>query len=128
MAYGQKVRLAMGIANKMNGGSNKQTLPKGVDTKELKYLKAKDLVGDYSDKPMVVIGYFVTKGKYGLSPTLVLDNSTAINIPSWYVKKLDDLTQEDLKEMMDGNVGISSIESRETEGGNDTYVINFCDL
>lgn len=118
----------MSIASKMNGTSNKQTLPKGVDTKSLQYLKAKDLVGDYSDKPMVCIGYFVTKGKYGLSPTLVLDNGTAINIPSWYVKRLDELEQGDLDDMMNGKVGISSIESRETEGGNDTYVINFCDL
>lgn len=118
----------MGLAGKLNSNGSRQTLPKGVDTRALNYVKAKDLLGDYSEKPIVVIGYFVTKGKYGMSPTLVTDNGIGINIPSWYLKRLNELDDTDLDNMMNGHVGISSITTRETEGGNDTYIIDFVDM
>ena len=119
----------MSLSNRARGGG-RETLPKNINLKDLVYTKARDLVGDVND-PMVILGFFFKNGKYGKEITLVVDRNgeqLGINIPNWYIKIFEDLTDDEVKEILDGKQAVESVEAFETSGGNTSYRINIIDV
>lgn len=119
----------MSLSERTRGGG-RVTLPKEINLDEITYTKARDLVGDKFD-PMVLKGYFFKKGKFGKEITLVVDRAgelLGVNIPSWYIKTFEDLTDEEVKEILDGKQALESVEAFETQGGNTSYRVNFIDV
>jgi hypothetical protein len=119
----------MSLSNKTRGGG-RVTLPETINLKDLTYTKARDLVGDVFD-PMPLKGFFFKNGKYGKEMTIVVDRdgeALGVNIPSWYIKTFEDLTDEEVQEILDGKQALESVEAFETQGGNTSYRVNFIDV
>lgn len=118
----------MGIANKLTTG-HRQTVAEGINTKELEFLKAKEMLFNGGD-PIILKGFFIQSGKYGKSVTLVAmrgEDPYGINIPKRYVKMFETLTDEEVEDIKAGKLGIGAIEAMETNNGN-TVAITFVDL
>lgn len=114
----------MGLANKVNG-SGRQTVAEGINTKELEYFKAKELIG--SDKfPIRLKGYFTQTGKYGESITVVADDF-GINLPKRYVDMFKAFTDEEVEQLKAGCLAIASISEFDGNNGK-TVTINFVDM
>ena len=113
----------MGLANKVNrkGG----TVADGIDTKNLEYVKAKDICFEDGD-PIVLKGFFFQNGKYGKSVTLVTDK-LGINVPSRYVEMFEQFDPAEVEEIKAGKLGISKIYEMDTDNGK-TAMIEFIDL
>ena len=119
----------MSLSNRTRGGG-RETLLATIDLKEITFTKARDLAGEEFE-PMVLQGFFFKTGKYGKEITIVVDRdgeSLGINIPNWYIKTFEDLTDEEVKEILDGKQALESVEAFETQGGNTSYRINIVDV
>ena len=119
----------MSLSARTRGGG-RATLPDNIDLKEIIFTKARDLVGDAFD-PMPLLGFFFKTGKYGKEVTIVVDRNgetLGVNIPNWYIKTFEDLTDEEVKEILDGKQALESVEAFETQGGNTSYRINIVDI
>lgn len=119
----------MSLSSKTRGGG-RVTLPETIKLDEITFTKARDLVGDKFD-PMTLLGFFFKKGKYGKEVTIVVDRdgeALGVNIPNWYIKTFEDLTDEEVKEILDGKQALESVEAFETQGGNTSYRVNFIDV
>lgn len=119
----------MSLSQRTRGGG-RATLPDNIDLKEITFTKARDLVGDVFD-PMPLLGFFFKTGKYGKEVTIVVDRdgeALGINIPNWYIKTFEDLTDDEVKEILDGKQALESVEAFETQGGNTSYRINIIDV
>lgn len=114
----------MGLATKVNG-SGRQTVAEGINTKELEYFKAKELIG--SDKfPIRLKGYFTQTGKYGESITVVADGF-GINLPKRYVEMFKSFDDEEVEQLKEGCLAIDSISEFDGNNGK-TVTINFIDM
>lgn len=113
----------MGLANKVNrkGG----TVAEGIDTKALKYCKAKEICFE-DGKPIVLKGFFFQTGKYGKSVTLVTD-TLGINVPERYVKMFESFEPEEVEQIKAGKLGIAKIYMIDTDNGQ-TAMLDFVDL
>lgn len=119
----------MSLATRTRGGG-RVTLPNDIKLEDLTYTKARDLVGDKFE-PMTLAGFFFKKGKYGKEVTLVVNRNgelLGVNIPNWYIKTFEDLTDDEVKEILDGKQALESVEAFETQGGNTSYRVNFIDV
>lgn len=119
----------MSLSARTRGGG-RVTLPNDIKLEDLTYTKARDLVGDTFD-PMPLAGFFFKKGKYGKEVTLVVNRNgelLGVNIPNWYIKTFEYLTDEEVKEILDGKQALESVEAFETQGGNTSYRVNFIDV
>lgn len=115
----------MGLANKMNTGK-RQTVAEGINTKELEYFKAKEMISLPDEFPVRLKGFFIQEGKFGESVTVVSDN-IGINLPKRYVDMFKDFTDEEVEQVKNGLLGISSIEEFDGKNGK-TVTINFIDM
>ena len=114
----------MGLANKVNS-TGRQTVAEGINTKELEYFKAKELIG--SDKfPIRLKGFFTQTGKYGESVTVVADNF-GINLPKRYVDMFKVFIDEDVEQLKAGCLAIAGISEFEGNNGK-TVTIDFIDM
>lgn len=114
----------MGLANKVNNGSQ-NTVAEGINTKELEYFKAKELIG--SDKfPIRLKGFFTQTGKYGESVTVVTDNF-GINLPKRYVDMFKGFSDEEVEQLKAGCLAIAGISEFEGNNGK-TVTIDFVDM
>ena len=113
----------MGLANKVNRSNS--TVAEGINTKELEYLKASDILFEDGD-PIVLKGFFIQSGKYGESITVVTDRR-GINLPKRYVEMFKAFTPEEIEEIKAGKLGIAAIKDAETDNGK-TVFIDFVDL
>ena len=119
----------MSLSNKVKG-NGRETLPKGFKLEGLEFIKAKDLVGKEFD-PIILKGYFFNKGKFGKGVALVgvVDGKIkGINVPGWYIKTFEELTDDEVAEILDGKQALASVEEFETESGNTSYRINIIDV
>ena len=119
----------MSLSSKTRAGG-RETLPKDIDLNELTYTKARDLVNDIPEA-FPLVGYFFKNGKYGKEITLVVNRSgelLGVNIPNWYIKTFEDLTDEEVQEILDGKQALASVEAFETQEGNTSYRLNFIDV
>lgn len=115
----------MGLANKMNTGK-RQTVAEGINTKGLEYFKAKEMISLPDEFPVRLKGFFIQEGKFGESVTVVSDN-IGINLPKRYVDMFKDFTDEEVEQVKNGLLGISSIEEFDGKNGK-TVTINFIDM
>lgn len=122
----------MSLANKVNTG-RQSTVADGINTKELEYMKAKEMCFTGGD-PIILKGFFIQNGKYGESLTLiaVIGLKTepipyGINVPKRYVEMFKNLTADEIEDVKAGKLGISSIQMMETDNGS-TVTIEFVDL
>lgn len=108
----------MGLANKVNGS--------GINTKELEYFKAKELIG--SNKfPIRLKGFFTQTGnKYGESITVVTDGF-GINLPKRYVKMFKSFNDEEVEQLKAGCLAIAGISEFDGKNGK-TVTIDFVDM
>lgn len=114
----------MGLANKVNS-TGRQTVAEGINTKELEYFKAKELIG--SDKfPIRLKGFFTQTGKYGESVTVVADNF-GINLPKRYVDMFKGFSDEEVEQLKAGCLAIAGISEFEGNNGK-TVTIDFIDM
>lgn len=114
----------MGLANKVNTGK-RETVASDINTKELEYFKAKELIG--SDKfPIRLKGYFTQTGKYGESITVVADDF-GINLPKRYVDMFKAFSDEEVEQIKTGCLGIANISEFDSKNGK-TVNIEFVDL
>lgn len=113
----------MGLANKVNRSNS--TVAEGINTKELDYIKASDILFEGGD-PIVLKGFFIQSGKYGESITVVTDRR-GINLPKRYVEMFKSFTPEEIEEIKAGKLGIAAIKDVETDNGK-TVFIDFVDL
>ena len=119
----------MSLSQRTRGGG-RVTLPDTIDLNSIIYTKARNLEGEQF-KPMVLQGFFFKNGKYGKEITLVVDREgelLGVNIPNWYIKTFEDLTDEEVQEILDGKQALASVEAFETQGGNTSYRLNFIDV
>lgn len=119
----------MSLSSKTRAGG-RETLPKNIKLEDLTYTKARDLVNDVAE-PMPLVGFFFKNGKYGKEVTIVVNRSgelLGVNIPNWYIKTFEDLTDEEVQEILDGKQALASVEAFETQGGNTSYRVNFIDV
>lgn len=119
----------MSLSQRTRGGG-RVTLPETIDLNSITYTKARDLEGDQFE-PMVLQGFFFKNGKYGKEITLVVDSEgelLGVNIPNWYIKTFEDLSDEEVKEILEGKQALASVEAFETQGGNTSYRLNFIDV
>lgn len=118
----------MSLSEKTRGGG-RNTLPNNFKLEGVSFIKAKDLVGDLFD-PMPLVGYFFKNGKFGKEIALVAKRSgelVGINIPNWYIGIFENLTDDEVQEILDGKQAIESVEAFETQSGNISHRINFID-
>lgn len=115
----------MGLANKVNG-SGRQTVAEGINTKELEYFKAKELIG--SDRfPIRLKGFFTQTGnKYGESITVVTDGF-GINLPKRYVEMFKSFNDEEIEQLKAGCLAIAGISEFDGKNGK-TVTIDFVDM
>lgn len=119
----------MGIANKLNSGKNRRTLPEDYDLSNVEYVKAKELAFDEGDrKPIVIEGFIIKRGDYGESITLYTKDFVGINIPSRYVDMFKNMTDEEVEDVLDGKLGISAIHDNIKTKQGVTVGIDFIDL
>lgn len=119
----------MSLSSRTRGGG-RVTLPKDIKLEDLTYTKARDLVGDKFE-PMPLVGFFFKNGKYGKEITLVVNRGgelLGVNIPNWYIKTFEELTDEEVNEILEGKQALESVEAFETQGGNTSYRVNFIDV
>ena len=113
----------MGLANKVNRSNS--TVAEGINTKELDYIKASDILFEGGD-PIVLKGFFIQTGKYGESITVVTDRR-GINLPKRYVEMFKAFTPEEIEEIKAGKLGISKITKFDSPNG-ETVMLEFVDL
>lgn len=114
----------MGLANKVNS-TGRKTVAESINTKELEYFKAKELIG--SDKfPIRLKGYFIQTGKYGESITVVADDF-GINLPKRYVDMFKAFTDEEVEQLKAGCLAIADIAEFDGNNGK-TVTIDFVDM
>ena len=119
----------MGFAASLNS-DRRQTLPDDIDLEGIDYVNIKNLVGKKKVFPIPVKGFFISKGKFGLGVTLIGEVNgeiTGINIPSWYVDRFKDATDDQVEDMLDGKLLISGAEEKTTKNGT-TTIIEFADV
>ena len=114
----------MGLANKMNAGK-RETVASDINTKELEYFKAKELV-DFPNFPIVLKGFFIQDGKYGRSVTVV-GHTIGINLPKRYVEMFEGFGDEAVEYIKAGCLGISNISEFDSKNGK-TVSVEFVDL
>lgn len=114
----------MGLANKMNTGK-RETVASDINTKELEYFKAKELV-DFPNFPIVLKGFFIQDGKYGRSVTAV-GHTIGINLPKRYVEMFESFSDEEVEQIKAGCLGIANISEFDSKNGK-TVSIEFVDL
>lgn len=114
----------MGLANKVNNGSQ-NTVAEGINTKELEYFKAKELV-DFPNFPIRLKGFFIQNGKYGESVTVV-GHTIGINLPKRYVEMFKAFTPDEVEQIKDGQLGIANVQEFEGQNGR-TVTIDFIDM
>ncbi len=114
----------MSLANKVNSGSQ-NTVADGINTKELEYFKAKELV-DFPNFPIRLKGFFIQSGKYGESVTAV-GHTIGINLPKRYVDMFKAYTPEEIEQIKEGCLGIGKIEEFDSNNGK-TVTIEFIDM
>ena len=112
----------MGISNKLNSG--RSTVAEGIDVEQLKYLKAKELIGDYSVEPIVLKGFLRYKTNKGPAVLVVTNDGRGIYLPQRYCETFDELTDEDIQDIIAGHNAIVKIEHMSTPNG-DTVRITF---
>lgn len=120
----------MGIANKLNS-NRKQTVREGIDTKELTYIKADELAKTNPPYPLPLAGFFIKDGEYGKQVTLIVDDGQelyGVNIPKRYVEQFEGLDADDIDEIVNGRVGIQSIQANVKTPKGKTTMIDFCDM
>ena len=120
----------MGIANKLNS-NRKQTVREGIDTKELTYLKAEELAKTNPPYPLPLAGFFIKDGEYGKQITLIVDDGNEIygvNVPKRYLDKFEGLDENDIDDILNGKVGIQSIQGGVKTPKGKTTMIEFCDM
>ena len=120
----------MGFASKLNR-NRRQTMPEGIEVKELTYSHIKEFIPKKgkSFEPIKVVGFFISKGKFGLGASLIGEDETGyfgINIPSWYVDRFKEATDEEVQAMIEGNLYITRCEEIKTNKG-ENYQIEFED-
>lgn len=115
----------MGLSKKLNSG--RSTVAEGIDVEQLTYVKAAEITGDYTNKPIVLKGFLRYKTKKGPAVLVVTDDKRGIYLPQRYCETFDELTDEDILDITGGNTGISMIEPMSTPNG-DTVRITFTDL
>lgn len=119
----------MGFADNLNT-SMRLTMPENIDLEGIDYVNIKNLVGKKKVFPLSVKGFFISKSKYGLGVTLIgeIDGKiTGINIPSWYVDRFKEATDDEVEAMLDGHLVISGAEAKTTPNGT-TTILEFKDV
>lgn len=119
----------MSLSSKVKG-NGRETMPKKISPKDLEFINAKELAGVEID-PLPLLGYFFTKGRYGRRVSLVVEKDgkpLGVNIPNWYVKTFEELTDEEVQEIFDSKQALAGIDPFETSGGNTSYRINIIDI
>lgn len=116
----------MGLANKLNSG-RKDTMPADIETKELTYIKAAELAKSNPPYPMPVKGFFINnKGDFGPSLTVVVEikgEYIGINTPKRYVDMFEDLTSEEIDDILNGGLQITNIRAGvKTKNGITSYI------
>ena len=107
-------------------------MPEGIEVKELTFSHIKEFIPKKgkSFEPIKVVGFFISKGKFGLGVSLIGEDETGnfgINIPSWYVDRFKEADDEDVQMMLDGKLYITGCEVISTSNG-DTYQLEFDDV
>lgn len=119
----------MGFAASLNS-DRRQTLPDDIDLEGIDYVNIKNLVGKKKVFPIPVKGFFISKGKYGLGVTLIGEingDIIGINIPSWYVDRFKDATDDQVEDTLAGKLLIAGAEEKTTKNGT-TTIIEFADV
>lgn len=115
----------MSIANKLNSG--RSTVAEGIDLDDLKFVKASEITGDYTKKPIILKGFLRYNTKKGPAVLVVTNDGRGIYLPQRYCEDFDALSEEEIADIIAGNNAISKIEDWETPNG-DTVKITFIDL
>ena len=119
----------MGLAASLNS-DRRQTLPDDIDLEVIDYVNIKNLVGKKKSFPIPIKGFFISKGKYGLGVTLIGELNgeiTGINIPSWYVDRFKDATDDQVEDILNEKLVIAGAEEKTTKNGT-TVIIEFADV
>lgn len=116
----------MGIANKLNSGKSRRTLPEDFDLDGINYVKAKDIAFEDED-PIKLVGFIIKKGDYGKSITLYSKN-LGINIPSRYVEMFENMDDDEVEDIINGHLGIAAIHPNIKTKQGVTVGIDFVDL
>ena len=106
-------------------------MPEGIEVKELTFSHIKEFIPKKgkSFEPIKVVGFFISKGKFGLGVSLIGEDETGyfgINIPSWYVDRFKEATDEEVQAMIEGRLYITGCEAIKTYN-DETYQIEFED-
>lgn len=106
-------------------------MPEGIEVKELIFSHIKEFIPKKGKmfEPIKVVGFFISKGKFGLGVSLIGEDETGyfgINIPSWYVDRFKEATDEEVQAMIEGKLYITGCEAIKTNNG-ETYQIEFED-
>ena len=119
----------MSLAGKLN--TNRKTVREDVDTKEINYVSAVDLLELKPKFPVKLIGFFTKNGDYGEQITVIAetkDEILGVNIPSRYVKMFKEFSDEEIEEIKAGKLGIKSITPDLKTPKGKTTGIEFCDM
>lgn len=91
---------------------NAVTFRYDFDTENFEYLKCSDLE---ENKTYKVFGYFSSTGMYGKQYTLVTDKFF-LNLPKYMVDDMEELTEEDIKDIKNGKVGVMRNDYKSKQG------------
>ena len=116
----------MGIANKLNSGKSRRTLPEDFKLDDIQYVKAKEIAFEDGD-PIKLVGFIIKKGDYGKSITLYSEK-LGINVPARYVEMFENMTDEEVEDIIDGKLGISAIHDGIKTKQGVTVAIDFVDM
>ena len=107
-------------------------MPEGIEVKDLEYQHIKTMIPKKGKEfePVKIVGFFISKGKFGLGVSLIgqdnEDDYFGINIPSWYVDRFKDASDEEVESMLDGRLYLTGVEEKTTSNGT-TYQLEFED-
>lgn len=122
----------MGFAESLNGDKKRDTVRADIDTKNIQYLAAAELAKLEPPMPLPLAGFFIKSGDYGKQITVIVDDGKndpyGVNLPKRYVDKFDSLPDDGIDAIINGHVGIGSIEGGVKTPKGITTMIDFIDI
>lgn len=121
----------MSLAGKLN--SNRNTVREDINTKEIEYVSAVDLLKEVKPKfPVKIVGFFIKNGDYGEQVTIIVElkdgEVLGVNIPKRYAEMFKNFSDDEVEDIKAGALGIQAITPDLKTPKGKTTGIEFCDM
>lgn len=93
------------------------------------FIKIGEWVKSHKGKDLIVHGFLITNGgNYGKSVSVIYDRHTFVNLPKRCVQFFEDLTPEEVAEVLAGKLKLTNFEYVTAKNGNQTWTFDYDDV